>query len=456
MKRDRDERTRRSPHVGRRGVLGGLSALGGSVMLRSLATGIPAAVLMDPLSAGADMELPAKTLLIASSRLGDPMNANVPGCYGGPDFDDLYHPLGPEMTPTDIMLGSVATRAAKPWADLDQGVLDRAVFFHHGTYTPVHGEMPRVQRMMDGTERNDMLVSLLSRELAPRLGSVQAEPVTLGANNGGELLSSEGRIIGNVAPLSVRAALGGVDGPLKRLTALRDKHVDAIHALYQRRGTPSQRRLLDRWVRSRQDVREISTGLIGRLEQIDNNGEVNQVRTAAVLAAMNISPVISVHIDFGGDNHVDADLSRERDRHVTGCATIGALMAEIDGLKSEGSLSQGVIFATLNVFGRTLKKKARAGRDHNSAHHCMVMMGDGLEGGIVGGLEKGGKNGEWRATSIDRDSGDGVPGDAGNIPFEETLFSAGKTLGAALGVHRDRLDEMLTSGAVVESVFSST
>lgn len=444
----------KNPKFGRRGMLGGLGALGGGVLLRSLATGIPAAVLMDPLSADAQMALPPKTLILASSRLGDPMNANVPGCYGGSYYDDLYHPLDPAMTPEQVRTGSVTNTAAACWNQIDQKFLDQAVFFHHATYTPVHGEMPRVQRMMDATEKNDMLVSLLAKELAAGLGSVQSEPITLGATNGGELLSSGGRIIGNVAPLSVRAALGGVDGPLKGLTALRDKHIDEIYALYKDRGTPSQVRLLDKWARSRDDVRTISSSLIDRLEQINNNNEVNQVRTAAVLAAMNISPVITVHIDFGGDNHSDPDLDREATRHVSACNTINTLMSELDTLEGEGNLPQGVIFATLNVFGRTLKKKVRTGRDHNSNHHCMLMMGAGLEAGVVGGVEQ--QNNEWRATSINSQTGERVTGDGGDIPFEQTLYSAGKTLGTALGVSRDRLDEILPEGKVVESVFPST
>jgi len=440
--------------IGRRGMLGGLGALGGGVLLRSLATGIPAAVLMDPLAADAQMALPPKTLILASSRLGDPMNANVPGCYGGKDYADLFHPLDPAMAPETVSLGGVNKTAAGCWNLIGQSALDRAVFFHHATYTPVHGEMPRVQRMMDATEKNDMLVSLLAKELASGLGSVQSEPVSLGANNGGELLSFGGRVIGNVAPLSVRAALGGVDGPLKDLTSLRDKHIDQIYGLYKERGTPSQVRLLDKWARSRDDVRNISTGLISRLEQIDNNNQTNQVRTAAVLAAMNISPVVTVHIDFGGDNHSDPDLDREATRHVTACETIDALMTELDGLKGEGNLSQGVIFATLNVFGRTLKKKVRAGRDHNSGHHCMLMMGDGLAAGVVGGVEKNDQGTEWRATSIDRASGERVTGNGGDIKFEETLYSAGKTLGAALGVSRDRLDEIMPEGKVVEAALA--
>ncbi len=440
----------KSFELSRRAALGAFATASGSLILQSLATGIPASVLLNPLSAEAEDQLPpAKMLILSSSRQGDPVNANVPGTYG---FSDLYHPLDPEMAETNMTLSGVATSAAKPWASLPQSLLDRTAFFHHATYTPVHGEMPRVQRMMDATEKSDMLISLLARELAPRLGTVQADPVSLGATNGGELLSSSGRILGNVAPLSVKAALGGVDGPLKSLTSLRDAQIDRIYALYREHGTPSQHRMLDAWARSRDEVRSISTALIGRLDAVTGNDEVNQVRAAAVLAAMNIAPVITIHLDFGRDNHTDADLALEATRHQIAIPRLQMLMDELDALKADGHLAHDVIVGSLNVFGRTLKKKGTAGRDHNSGHHCMVLMGNGIQGGIVGGVELNGNGTEYIAQPID--SATGAGGAGGDIPFEETLGAAGKTLGALMGVGEERLDELLPPGKVVRSIIA--
>jgi uncharacterized protein (DUF1501 family) len=369
----------------------------------------------------------------------------VPGTYG---FSDIYHSADPAMAASSLTLSGQQHTAAKPWADLPQNILDRTVFFHHATYTPVHGEMGRVQKMMDATEKNDMLVSLLARELAPRLGSVQGDPVSLGAN-GGELLSSAGRILGNVAPLSVRQALGGVTGPLQGLTAMRDKQIDRIYDLYRDQGTPSQRRMLDAWVRSRDEVRSISDALITRLDAIDGNDQLNQVRTAAVLAAMNITPVITIRLDFGRDNHTDSDFATETASHLEAIPALGTLMDELDALKAEGHLKNDALVACLNVFGRTLKKKGMAGRDHHSGHHVMVMMGDGLKGGVVGGVELNGSGKEYIAQSIDSTSGQG----GGDIPFEETLGAAGKTLGVAMGVAPDRMDQVVTPGKAVQSVF---
>ncbi|HHH30829.1 MAG TPA: DUF1501 domain-containing protein [Polyangiaceae bacterium] len=435
--------TKKSFQIGRRGVLGAAATVTGGLILRSLATGIPAKVLLDPMSATAQDMPTGRMLILSSSSAGDPVNANVPGTYGYPE---LYHPEDPLMAETNLSLGGLQTSAAKPWADLPQNILDRTLFFHHATYTPVHGEMNRVQRMMDATEKKDMLISLLARELAPGLGTVQADPVSLGAN-GGELLTSGGRILGNVAPLSVRQALGGVEGPLKDLTAMRDESIDEIYALYRDHGTPSQRTLLDAWARSRDEVRSISTELVSRLEAIDGNNQVNQVRCAAILAAMKITPVVTIRLDFGRDNHTDAGLTKETVGHLASIPAMQSLMEELDQLRTEGILQHDVVVGSLNVFGRTLKKKGTTGRDHNAGHHVTVLMGNGVKPGIVGGVELNGSGKEYIAQSIDSATGAG----GGDIPFEETLGAMGKTLGAIMGVDAERLDEILPPGKIVQS-----
>ncbi len=434
---------------GRRGLLGGAAAAGGGLILSSLATGIPAHILLNPLNAKAE-EPTGKLLILSTSSQGDPLNANVPGCYA-PEFTDLYHPQDPAMAESSLMLSGSAYTAAKPWADLPQHMLDRTMFFHHATYTPVHGELGRVQKLMGSTEKNDMLISLIARELASGLGTVQSDPVSLGAN-GGELLSSAGRILGNVAPTSVRQALGGVDGPLKDLQGMRDNQIDRIYKLYREHGTPSQRTMLDAWARSRDEVRNISTALVGMLDLIDGNDAPNQVRCAAVLAAMKISPCITIHLDFGRDNHSDTDLTQETAKHLISIPLFQDLRTQLDQLKADGILTHDVLIGSLNVFGRTLKKKGYNGRDHNKGHHVTMLMGEGIRGGVIGGVElnPGGK--EYVAQDIDATTGAGGVG--GDIPFEDTLGAVGKTMGVALGVSAERMDEIVTTGKVVAAAFA--
>jgi len=445
---DDDKLTHRRA-FGRRALLGGIAGAGASLVVRSLATGIPARVLLDPLAASAQDSPRGRMLILSTSQQGDPVNANVPGTYGLPE---LFHPPQATMAETAMTIRGTATSAARPWAQLPQSVLDKTMFFHHATYTPVHGELNRVQKMMGATEKNDMLVSLFARELAPLLGTVQSDPVSLGARGGGELLASAGRTLGNVAPLSVRRALGGADGALGNLTALRDDSVDRVHALFKEHGTPSQRTLLDSWARSRDEVRNVETSLVERLDGVGDNGEAGQILAASVLAAMNITPVITINLDFGRDNHADGQLEREATSHVTALAAVEQLMAEIATLKASGVLRHDVLVGSLNVFGRTLKKKGITGRDHNAGHHAMVLMGDGVRGGIVGGVELNDSGREYVAQSINSTSGAGGDGD---IPFEETLGAMGKTVGAIMGIERTRLDEMLTTGKVVESAIDS-
>lgn len=439
-----------STKMNRRSLLGTFAALGGGLMLRSLATGIPARVLLDPLSAHAGDVITGKSLILVTSSRGDPFNANVPGTYEyGPT--ECFHSADPKMAKTTLKLGGVTTTAAKPWAGLKDTTRNRLAFFHHATFTPVHGEFGRVQKLMNATEKDDMLVSLIARELAPVLGSVQADPISLGAN-GSELLSASGRTLGNVSPTSVRQALGGVDGPLKELTALRDAQVDRMYDLYRERGTPTQLALLDAWVRSRDDVRGISGDLLSRLDTIDGDDQDNQIACAAVLAAMNVAPVITVHVAFGGDSHADTDFEDETAQHLTGIPLLESLLDQLDALKTEGHLKQEVMIATLNVFGRTFKRKGTEGRDHNSGHHAMMLLGDGIKGGVVGGLMPNDDGSDYVASPIDSVSG--LKADAGDIPFEETLASAGKTLAYALGVPAARVEKMIEGGKVVKSIIA--
>lgn len=426
------------------------STLGG-VALKTLATGLPASMLLKPRLARAAIDDlangPGRMLILMTSGRGDPLNANVPGTYGA-GAEQVAHSQDPLMAPTTLRLSGRQYTAAKPWADLPQSLLDKTVFFHHATYTPVHQDQSKVMKLMGATDDEEMLVSILARELAPRQGTVQGVPLSLGARNGSELLSAGGQVLANVGPRSIQRALGGPQGPLASLQQLRDREIDRIYALYKDHGTKKELRLLDSWARSRDEVRSVSTALTERLGAIDADDEDNQVTAASVLAAMNITPVITVRGSFGGDNHNDTGLVVETAEHVSGVARMGRLVSDLAALKAEGVLRHDVIVAAMNVFGRTLMKKGTNGRDHNRNHHTTVMMGDVFKGGVIGGIERVGN--DFGATSIDATSG----ASGGNIPFEETLGSMAKTLGAGLGVPLDKMDEAVETGRPVLSAFA--
>ncbi|MEM9727433.1 MAG: DUF1501 domain-containing protein [Myxococcota bacterium] len=419
----------------------------GGLGLKSLATGIPMSILANPLRASAQDAGFTRVLILSSSSAGDPLNANVPGTYEDPA---IQHSNDPRMAPTSMTVGGRQYTAAKPWADLPSSILDKTVFFHHGTYTNSHPNHPKVMRLMGNVERNEMMVSVFSESLWETMETVQREPISVGARSGDEILAFQGRSLANVSPTALRTALAQEDSALGDLRPLRDQSVDQLYALYQQYGTENQRRLLDRFVVTRDEARSLSLDLVERLANIGGNGEADQMTAASVLAAMNVSPVITVRIEFGGDNHDDQEFVRETNETVEGVGHLQNLVETVDGMRSEGVLRNDVIVGTLNVFGRDLARKGRQGRDHNGRHHVSVLIGDGLRGGVIGGLEPTGN--DYQAQAIDSNSGNASA--SGDIPHEETFQSMAKTLGAALGVSRTQLDETITGGKVIENALA--
>ena len=419
----------------------------GGLGLKSLATGIPMSILARPLAARAQDAATTRILILSSSSAGDPINANVPGTYEDPVVE---HPNGPEMAPTLMTIGGQQRTAAKPWAELPASMLAKTVFFHHGTYTNSHPNHPKVMRLMGSTERNEMLVSVFSDALSSVLETVQQEPISVGARGGNEILTFKGRSLANVSPVALKTALAQDENALGDLRPLRDQTVDEIYALYRQHGTENQRRMLDRFVATRDEARSLSLDLVERLASIDGNSETDQVLAASVLAAMNVSPAITLRINFGGDNHTDREFVRETEQSVAGVGHLKALVETVEGMRAEGVLRSDVIVGTLNVFGRDLARKGRAGRDHNGRHHCAVLIGEGLRGAVVGGIEPTGK--DYQAQAID--SATGRASASGDIPHEETFQSMAKTLGVALGVPRTRLDEAISGGKVIETALA--
>ena len=78
---------------------------------------------------------------------------------------------------------------------------------------------------------------------------------------------------------------------------------------------------------------------------IKDDSVTGQALAAAALISANVTPVVTMHIPFGGDNHNDSDLQAEADQTVS-VAGIQALMTQLSSM----SLSDKVTFATLNVW----------------------------------------------------------------------------------------------------------
>ncbi|HEY0255417.1 MAG TPA: hypothetical protein VGC41_28000, partial [Kofleriaceae bacterium] len=307
----------------------------GFLGLRSLATGIPTAILARGPRAFADT-LPtndaakAQYVILATSGQGDPINANAPGTYAasGP-LAAISHNLDATMKPTAMTLGGKSYQAALPWTQLPQNVLDRMAVWHLMTNTPVHPKEPDVLSLMDQTAPKEMLPSLLARQLAPSLGTIQNQPITVGATSPSEGLSFGGQALPIIPPLALKTTLtnpttGALAG-ITSLQALRDDTLSKINDIYRGSATKAQKAYLDSVITSQSQIRAIDQGLLDQLNSIIDNSVASQVTAAVVLMQMKVTPVVAIHIPFGGDNHNDTGLANEALQTVSGLGTIATL-----------------------------------------------------------------------------------------------------------------------------------
>jgi Protein of unknown function (DUF1501) len=422
----------------------------GMVGLRALATGLPASFLLSPRRALADMPAsgcpdPSKAqfIIFNTSGQGDPINANVPGTYDDPA---IVHSMDPSMAPTALSIGGQAFTAAAPWATLPQAVLDRTCFWHTMTNTPVHPKEPDVLKLMGATAAGEMLPSLLAKQLAPCLGTIQTQPLCLGATSPAESLSFGGAALPIIPALALKSTLTNPAGPLTDLQPLRDQTLKQLNDLYRNGATTAQRAYLDSLIASQTEVRNLNQDLLNALSAIKDNGAASQVLAAVTLIQMKVTPVISIHIPFGGDNHRDIGLSTESAQTVTGVQTIATLMQALDS----AGLTDQVLFASLNVFGRTIGPGNTDGRQHNQNHQVSITIGKSIRGGVVGGLAPVDK--DYGALAVDSKTGQASPG--GDISALDTLAAYGQTLLAAVGVDSSVISTQIDTGRVVSGVLA--
>ncbi len=424
----------------REALRGGLLGAG-MIGLRAMATGLPISFLLNPSIARSDEACAAmdasQFLILSMSASGDALNCNVPGTYDLPATfaaGTINHPDTPEMAQTTLKLGATTTSAALPWAQLPQSVLDRTAFFHHRTQTANHGELNKVLNLFGQLRRGEELVSYFSQNLSQCFGTVQPQPVTIG----GESARYGGRYLPNLSPLGLKAILTGPSGITKDLQALRDSSLDKLNALFKqnRAETSAERAFLDQMALSQTQIRTLIEQVASELQSITSNDATNQVNAAVLLVKMNVTPVVTIHLPFSGDNHTDSLWKNESAQTVASVANIKQLT---DKLKSF-NLQDKVTFATMNVFGRQFD--TILGRGHNASHSVSVMIGKGIKGGIIGGLVPGGKSGD-----IDSVTGAMIAG--GDIPVGDSLASVAKTLGRAIGISQASVDDQITSGKTV-------
>jgi hypothetical protein len=418
----------------------------GYVGLRALATGLPAALLLDPRRALADVPAAcgsatkAQFIVFATSGNGDPINANVPGTYDDPG---IAHSKDPAMAAARLSLQGQQYTAATPWTKLPQDVLDRTTFWHMMTNTPVHPKEPEVLKLMGATDAGEMLPSLLARHLAPCLGTIQSQPISLGASSPSEGLTYGGQALPIIPALALKATLTNPQGPLTNLQPLRDQTLNQLYDIYKNGANTAQRKYIDSLVTSQAQVRNIRQDLLDQLSAITDNSITSQIQAAVTLIQMKVTPVIAIHIPFGGDNHRDIGLASETAETVSGVAAIGLLMAQ---LKSAG-LQDQVTLMSLNVFGRTLNASNTDGRSHNPNHQVSFAIGKPFRGSVIGGVAP--MNGDYGALPIDSKTGKGSP--SGDVQPSSTLAAFGQTMLSAVGVAPNDIARDITKGQVIAS-----
>jgi hypothetical protein len=417
------------------------------VGLRALATGLPASFLLNPRKALAGGNCPtgqAQYVIFATSGQGDPINPGVPGSYLDPN---IVHNSDPTMAATQLTLAGQPYTAALPWSTLPQTVLDRTSFWHIATGTPVHPKEPDVLKLMGAVAPAEMLPSMLSAQLQPCLGSIQSQPVTVGAVTPSEGLSYQGAALPIIPPTALAATLTSPNGPLTDLQPLRDSTLNSLMDIYKNVATTDQRSYIDSWVNTQQQVRSVPQNLMSSLAAINANDITNQVIAAVALIQMNVTPVVAIHIPFGGDNHHDVALQAEATQTVSGVAAINSLMSQL----ASAGLTDKVSLVSLNVFGRTIGPGNTDGRQHNPNHQVSFCIGRYFKGGVIGGVTP--LQGDYGAMDIDSASGKGVAN--GDVPFGQTLAGYGKTVLAACGVDPTFASNAITGGKIVPAAIAS-
>jgi hypothetical protein len=391
---------------------------------------------------------------VSASSAGDPHSCNVPGTYDAPE---IIHPSQAEFAPTPITLGARQVTGAQIWSTLSAPVLARSNFFHHITSGLVHGDHPKVMRLVGKTSGGEMWPSIYAKHLHLCLGTVQPEPVAVGANGALEFISFTGRTLPMISPMQLKQLLtGSRTDPVVRLRTLRDQTLDRLNAVFKEGATPAQKNFLDAMAQSQLRVRELAESLSTTLSAIQDNTVKGQALAAAALFAAKVTPVVTLHIPFGGDNHTDADLYDEWFDHADRggrSSGVPGVQAVMDALASLG-LQDSATFATMNVFGRdlsgTAKVESRGGRDHFGNHSVMLMIGKNVSPGVTGGCSIVTQN-VFGASDIDSETGASLAS-GGDIPRADTHTAAAKTLGLALGIDAGLLDPDFTDNGTIKPV----
>jgi hypothetical protein len=241
---------------------------------------------------------------------------------------------------------------------------------------------------------------------------------------------------------------------LVSLRPIRDTYLNKLNELAKSDATGVQMKFLDALSRTQEQVRSLKDSLASLLGNIDGDDVQGQALAAAALIAANVTPVVTVKINFGGDNHSDSGLAAEVAAHTGTGSGVAGINLILQALVDNG-LQDKVTFSTLNVFGRNLngisKTESKAGRDHYGNHSVAVMIGKNVAPGVTGGVVNvtGGFGSSGTALGAgDIDSATGsVLETGGDVARADTHVAMARTLGAALGIPQTAMDAALVQGS---------
>lgn len=435
--------TTTSLNRGRRAFLGTSAAASAGLLLRSLATGIPPALLLAPHKAEAQRaNVRAQTLILSVSSAGDPVNINCPGSYLGNAPGSFRN--NPLLPTSQGVFGGQRVRTAQPWAALPQALRRRLAFFHLKTFAAAHTEFDQTMTLRGAVKTSagngsEMFASMAAQVNASRLGTTQQEPFILSSGR----ISYEGQPIQPTSPTALKSLFTGTEGVLGDLRPLRDQTLDRLYAGMRANGTQPQMNFLERFIRGRDQARELGNSMGQLLQRIPVDGDEpnsveDQVVTACALARLGVSPVIVIQIPFGRDNHQDSTLETEDAETRRGVASLQLMWNELNQL----NLRDEVTFGMLNVFGRNFHTNSRGGRDHNRHHGVMVAFGRHINGGVYGGV-----TGQGHCRNINPQDGRAV--NNGGISADATMASAGRSLAAALGHTNAEINQRIQGGRIL-------
>lgn len=424
--------------------------------LRSLATGLPVSFLMNPRKALADDPAPTCTgpqyFIMSTSGGGDPLNANVPGTYM-PQYTDVLHSADPAMAPVQMTIGGTQWTAATPWSTVPPNILARTSFVHLMTNTPVHPQESNVLTLMGAVNKSDMLPSVLASALGPCLKTIQTTPLSVGAGGPSEDLAVAGVPLPTIPPTALKATLTNTPGPLTDLQPLRDQTLNSLYSLYRDTANTAQKAYIDSLVTSQQQARGIRQDYLAKLADLEDDSPASQIRAAIALIQMGVSPVVAIHLPFGGDNHHDPGFTQETAETIASIQTLFDPTNGLFALLAAAGLSDQVSYFNLNVFGRTLVPNGApqlGGRNHNQNHQVSLAIGKPFKGSVIGGIQPVDK--DYGALPIDSVTGAGTA--SGDIAPVDTLASFGKTVLTAAGIDSGTVEALVPSGKVIKGALA--